>query len=32
MSLWAPLGLVGQPTSRGHELFMLSPSDIHDTP
>ena len=24
-SLWASLGLVGQPTSRGHQLVILSP-------
>ena len=31
-SLWAPLGLVGLPTSRGHDLVILSPFDTHDTP
>ena len=30
-SQWAPLGLVGQPTSRGHNLVILSPFGVHDT-
>ena len=29
--LWAPLGLVGQPTSRGRNLVILSSFDAHDT-
>ena len=29
--LWAPMGLVGQPTSRGHNLVILSPFGVYDT-
>ena len=30
-SLWAPLGLVGQPTSWGRNLVILSPFGAYDT-
>ena len=30
-SLWAPLGLIGQPTSWGRNLGIWSPFDAHDT-
>ena len=29
-SSWAPLGLVGQPTSQGRDLVILSLFDVHD--